>query len=399
MKVLLGIGGGIAAYKGAELVRRFVEAGDEVQVVMTRAAQQFVTPRTLAVLSQREVFDDLWRETHRPGVDHVSLARWADVFVVAPATADLAAKLALGLADDFLTTLALASTRPMVVVPSMNSAMLAHPATRANLATLAARGATVLEPASGFLAEGEYGPGRLPEPAEIAAAVRRLVAARGDLSGRTVLVTSGPTREPIDPVRYLTNGSSGRMGQAIAAEAAARGARVILVTGPVELPPPAGVETVRVTTAREMRDAVVARIGGADVAILVAAVADVAPAVPSPNKIPKGELPAALPLAPTPDILAELGRMSAPRPLLVGFAAATGDAEGAGRAKLEAKGCDLLVANDVSQPGIGMGAADNAVVILSRDAAPVRVDRSPKPEVARRIVDEIARRLAGAGAS
>lgn len=312
MRILLGVGGGIAAYKAAELVRRFVDGGDEVQVLMTSAATRFVTPRTFAVLSRRPVLHDMWSEADSPGVDHVHLARWADVLLVAPATADLVAKLAHGLADDFLTTLALAFTGPLVVAPSMNSAMYAHPATTANLRTLADRGALVIEPGVGFLAEGEHGPGRLPEPETLANVVRTHIRRQGDLAGRKILVTAGPTREPIDPVRFVSNSSSGKMGYAIAAEAEKRGAKVVLVSGPVSLETPRGVERIPVETADEMRDAVFANIDGCAVAILVAAVADVAPAGTADRKIPKGQLPKALPLRPTPDILAELGRLAPP---------------------------------------------------------------------------------------
>jgi phosphopantothenoylcysteine decarboxylase/phosphopantothenate--cysteine ligase len=394
MNVLLGVGGGIAAYKSVELVRRFVEGGDEVQVLMTAAAKRLVTPRTFAVLSRRTVHSDIWEGESAPGVDHVTLARWADVFVVAPATADLVAKLANGLADDFLTTLALAFTGRLVLAPSMNHAMLAHPATQENLRRLAERGAVIIEPETGFLAEGESGPGRLPEPAQLASRIRELVATGGSLAGRTILVTAGPTREPIDPVRFVSNASSGRMGFAIAAEAKRRGARVLLVSGPVELVAPPAVELVRVETASEMHREVTQRIGEADAAILVAAVADVAPADPASSKIPKGSLPSSLPLVPTVDILAELGRLPAPRPLLVGFAAATGDEEGSGREKLLRKGCDMIVANDVSRPEIGFGSDENEVVILTRDAPPLRIGRTKKSEIAARILDLVEPRLA-----
>ncbi len=394
MKVILGVGGGIACYKSADLVRRLVEGGDEVQVVMTAAAERFVTPRTFAVLSKRDVYDDLWRDTHAPGVDHVGLARWADILAVAPATADLVARLALGLADDFLTTLALAFTGPILVAPSMNSAMYMHAATKANLAALSARNVRVIEPASGFLAEGEYGPGRLPEPEKLAELIRDEARRRKDLAGRSILVTAGPTREPIDPVRFVSNASSGKMGYALAAEALSRGARVALVSGPTELEPPRGVEFLRVGTADEMRSAVFAKIGSVDAAILVAAVADVAPADPSSEKLPKAQLPASLPLRPTVDILAELGRMPGPRPFLVGFAAATGREEESGRRKLEEKNCDLVVANDVSREGIGFGTDDNEVTILSRDAPPLRIARAPKRDIARKILDAVAAKLA-----
>jgi len=390
MNVVLGVGGGIAAYKAAELARALVERGHSVQVVMTRAAREFVRPLTFAALTGRKVITRLFpagggEETLASAVEHIRVAEQADLLLVAPATADLLAKFANGLADDFLTTMYLAFTGPVVLAPAMNSHMWQHPATRRNLGTLRERGHTIIEPEEGPLACGTVGPGRLAEPARIAELVGRLLERRTDLAGECVLVTAGPTQEPLDPVRFISNRSSGKMGYALAEAAAARGGRVILVSGPVYLSPPAGVELVRVETAAQMRDAVLARIGEATIIIKAAAVADYYLPRPAEGKRKKTAARWSLELEPTPDILAELGGLKGDR-LLVGFAAETDNLLEEARRKLLAKNCDLMVANRVQE---AFGSDENEVVLLMRTGQTVRLPRASKRELADRIFDHL----------
>lgn len=387
--IVLGIGGGIAAYKAAELTRALMEREVSVQVVMTRAAQEFVRPLTFAALTARKVITAMFagagEDTLASAVEHIRVAQEAEALVVAPATADLMAKFANGHADDFLSTMYLAFTGPVVIAPAMNTNMWTHPATRRNLETLRGRGHLIVEPGEGYLACGMVGPGRLAEIEQIAAAVLSVLERRRDLAGETVLVTAGPTEEPLDPVRFLSNRSSGKMGYAIAEAAAARGARVILVSGPVHLCPPPGITAVSVQTAEQMRAAVKAHFEEATIVIKAAAVADYRVADPAPHKIKKGEGSLTLHLEPNPDILSELGRMKGSR-LLVGFAAETGDPLPEARRKLESKNCDMIVGNRVDR---AFGSDDNEVVLALRTGEAVKLPRASKREVAGRILDHL----------
>jgi phosphopantothenoylcysteine decarboxylase/phosphopantothenate--cysteine ligase len=359
---LLGVTGGVGAYKACLLTRLLTRAGASVQVVMTRAATRFVGADTFAALSGRRAYVDLWED---PGsVLHVRLAHEADVAVVAPATANLLAKLADGIADDLLSTTLLEASCPLVVAPAMHSGMWEHPAMRANVAVLVERGAHVVGPESGSLAHGDEGVGRLAEPEDILRACETAVAGGRDLAGRRIVVTAGPTWEPIDPVRFVGNRSTGKMGFAVAKEAWDRGADVTLVVGPGTLDPPEGPRTVRVTTAEEMRVAVLEAAGTADAVVMAAAVADFRPDRIATAKLKKAAGPPELKLAPTPDILSEL-RSAGGGQVLVGFAAETSDLEAAGRAKLNAKGLDLLVVNEVGREGTGFGSDTNHAAILS----------------------------------
>ena len=396
-RVLLGVTGGIAAYKAAHLARLLSGAGAEVTVVMTEAAVRFVGPDTFAALTGRPVHTSLWE---RPGeVLHVRLAHETDLVVVAPATAHLLARLATGMADDLLTSILLEYSGQVVVAPAMHTGMWEHPATRGNVAVLRERGVTVCGPASGALAHGDEGPGRMAEPDDILAAASSTVArvpsgeAPDDLTGRAVIVTAGPTYEAIDPVRFLGNRSSGRMGVAVAVEAARRGARVHLVLGPGTVTPPPGVETEHVTSAEQMRAAVHAHVDAADAVVMAAAVADFRPKRVSPGKLKKGDGPPDLILEPTPDILLELGGARRPGSVLVGFAAETSDIEAAGRAKLMAKGVDLLVANEVGRPGTGFGSETNRAAIFDATGDDVPLRDWTKAELATAIVDRIVARL------
>ena len=392
MTVILGIGGGIAAYKAAELARALMERGGTVQVVMTRAAQEFVRPLTFAALTARKVITDLFassgEDTLASAVEHIRVAQEAQALVVAPATADLLAKFANGLADDFLSTLYLAFTGPVVLAPAMNTNMWNHPATRRNLETLRGRGHMVVDPEEGALACGMMGPGRLADPDRIATAVLAAINSPRDLQGDTVLITAGPTEEPLDAVRFLSNRSSGKMGYALAEAAAARGARVTVVAGPVHLDPPAGVSVIKVRTAEEMRAAVLEHLPEATIVVKAAAVADYRVPAPAAGKIKKGGARLTLELEPTPDILAELGRMKGNR-LLVGFAAETGDPIPEARRKLASKGCDMVVGNRVDREGTGFGAEDNEVVLVMRTGEVVALPRASKREVADRIFDRL----------
>lgn len=371
-RILLVIGGGIAAYKSLDLIRRLRDAGAGVRCVMTAGAQEFVTPLAAAALSGEKAYTDLFDREDEAAIGHIRLARDADAVIVAPATANLMARMASGQADDLASTVLLATRLPILIAPAMNPAMWAHPATKRNLATLEGDGVHVVGPNSGAMAEPETGAGRMAEPLEIVAAAQALFASvDGPLAGKHVLVTSGPTHEPIDPVRYIANRSSGRQGHAIARAAAQAGARVTLVSGPVALADPAGVDVVHVESAREMKAAVDAALP-ADIAIFAAAVADYRAAEAQPQKIKKdGRAPAPLALTENPDILAGVAAMKTGRPpLVVGFAAETQDVVALATAKLARKGCDLIVANDVSmESGIAggvMGGARNAVHIVTK---------------------------------
>jgi phosphopantothenoylcysteine decarboxylase / phosphopantothenate---cysteine ligase len=396
MKIALGVSGGIAAYKSAEIVRLLQERGIRVQVVMTRAAQEFVRPLTFAALSGEKVITDLFgsddaQANVESAIEHIAIAQTIDALLVAPATADVVAKFAQGIANDFLSTLYLATTAPVVVAPAMNVNMWNHPATQANLEILRKRGVQIIEPGSGYLACGMVGAGRLAENEAIVAAVLEAVGSAQDLAGETVLITAGPTREKIDPVRYLTNRSSGRMGYALAEAALRRGARVLLVSGPTALTPPGAAELTRIETAEEMRSAVMTLLPESTVIIKTAAVADFRPKQAAGQKI-KRKGPMTLELEPTADILAEIARYKmAPsaRPLIViGFAAETEDILENARKKLSSKSLDAIVVNDVSHEGIGFDSDRNAVTIISNEEV-VEVPETSKWEVAQRVLDEV----------
>jgi phosphopantothenoylcysteine decarboxylase/phosphopantothenate--cysteine ligase len=393
MNVALGVGGGIAAYKAAELARALMERGFNVQVIMTRAAEEFVRPLTFAALTGRKVLTSLFsaasaEDTLSSAVEHIRVAQEHEILVVAPATADLLAKLAHGLADDFLTTTYLAFTGRVLLAPAMNTNMWNHPATRENLRILRDRGHVIVEPDEGVLACGMVGPGRLAEPEKIADAVVELRDALRDLEGETVLLTAGPTQEPLDAVRYLTNRSSGKMGYALAAAARDRGARVIVVSGPVHIEEPQGVEVVHVRTAIEMRQAVMDHLDEATMIIKAAAVADYHRANPPKQKVKKTAARMSLELDPTPDILAEVGRKKGDR-LLVGFAAETENLIEEARRKLESKNCDMVVANLVSQEGTGFESDENEVVLVLSTGEIIPVKRAAKTAIAHRIFDEM----------
>jgi phosphopantothenoylcysteine decarboxylase / phosphopantothenate---cysteine ligase len=389
-RILLGVSGGIAAYKAAFLTRLLRDRGAEVQVVMTPAATRFVGPDTFAALTGRPVHWDVFERAD--AVLHVRLAREADVAVVAPATANVLAKLAHGLADDLLTSALLEFTGPVVVAPAMHSGMHAAPATQRNLAALEEAGIRTVGPVEGPLAAGDEGMGRMADPQEIAAAVEEAATGAADLAGRRVLVTAGPTHEPLDPVRFLGNRSSGRMGFAVAEELAVRGASVTLVSGPTELPPPPRVEVVPVETAAEMREAVQARFEEADAVVKAAAVADFRPAEPLAEKLKKEAGPPSIRLEPTADILAELGERKGQR-VLVGFAAETSDLEEAGRKKLAAKHLDLVVVNEVGRAGTGFGSETNRAMLLAADGVEVPLRDWTKRELAAAICDRLAKLL------
>lgn len=389
--VVLGVGGGIAAYKSAELARALMERGCIVQPVMTDAAREFVQPLTFAALTNQKVITSMFGagtsdEVLASSVEHIRVAQENRLLIVAPATADLLAKFAHGLANDFLSTLYLAFEGPVLLCPAMNTAMWNHPATQANLEILRQRGHHIIPPDSGPLACGTVGAGRLPDPPRIADFAIRLLTKKHDLDCETVLITAGPTREPLDPVRFISNRSSGKMGYAIAEAAAARGARVILVSGPVGLTPPEGVELVSVQTAAEMRDAVLAGLASATIIIKAAAVADYYIAAVPTQKVKKSAMRMSLDLEPTPDILAELGRLKKDQ-LLVGFAAETENVVAEARRKLLAKNCDMVVANNVSASGVGFESDDNEVVLVTRDDSPLTLPRAPKRVLADQILD------------
>ena len=397
-RILLGVTGGIAAYKSADLVRRLRERGAEVQVVMTAAATEFVTPLTFQALSGRPVRTSLWDAAAEASMGHIELARWADRVLVAPATADFIARLAHGIADDLLATLCLATESPIAIAPAMNRVMWTHAATQANVATLASRGISVFGPGEGGQACGETGAGRMLEPAELAdllLARSPTPAARsvGALAGRKVVVTAGPTRERIDPVRFITNRSSGKMGYAVAAAARDAGAEVVIVSGPVNLPAPDGVRRVCVETAEQMLAAVNEELAGTDVFIAAAAVSDYRPLQVSAEKIKKTSDSLLLALSRTPDILATVAAGD-PRPFVVGFAAETQNVERNALAKLEGKRLDMIAANQVGD-GLAFDCDDNALTVYWPDGK-LELPRAGKAELAARLIEVIAERHAAA---
>lgn len=397
MNVVLGVGGGIAAYKSAELARALMERGMRVQVVMTEAACEFITPLTFASLTGQKVITGLFSsdnpdETLSSAIEHIAVAQDNEVLVIAPATADLLARLAHGLANDFLTTMYLAFTGRVVLAPAMNNNMWTHPATQENIAILRKRGHTIIEPEEGLLACGTTGPGRLADPEKIAGVVAGVFAGvtlhARDLEGETVLITAGPTQEPLDPVRFISNRSSGKMGYALAQAAAERGAQVVLVSGPVELADPHGVRVVHVRTAMEMHDAVMEHLSEAGIIVKAAAVADYHLAQVPRHKIKKTAMRMSLDLDPTPDILAELGRKKGDR-LLIGFAAETENLVESARQKLESKNCDMVVANLVNQEATGFESDDNEVVLVLSTGETIPLSRAPKRVIADRIFDQV----------
>src|SRR5579862_5364263 len=395
MKIVLGVTGGIAAYKAAEIVRLLQDRGIRVQVVMTRAAQEFIRPLTFAALSGEKVITEMFgagSNAEAPNIDsaveHIAVAQAVDALLVAPATADLLAKFAQGIASDFLTTLYLATTAPVVVAPAMNVNMWDHPATQANLETLKKRGVRIVAPGNGYLACGMTGPGRLAENEAIVAATLEALGASQELAGETVLVTAGPTREKIDPVRYLTNRSSGRMGYAIAEAALRRGARVLLVSGPTALTPPGAAEVTRAESAEEMRQAVLQLLPQATIVIKTAAVSDYRPKALAPQKL-KRSGPLSLELEPTADILSEIAHHKSSQ-LIIGFAAETENALENARKKLASKSLDAIVVNDVSREGVGFDSDRNAVTIITQHEV-VEVPETSKWEVAHRVLDQVVK--------
>jgi phosphopantothenoylcysteine decarboxylase/phosphopantothenate--cysteine ligase len=393
-RLLLGVAGGIAAYKAVALTSRLVQEGALVDVIMTEAAQRFVTPLSFAALTGRRVYTSLWEAPE--SIPHLALVRAAELFAVVPATADVLAKLANGVADDLLTSAALAARIPLLVAPAMNSAMYEHAATIENLRTLRARGVTIVEPAEGFLAEREYGIGRLADEEVLLGAIRRALARRTELRGQRVVITAGPTREPIDPVRFISNGSTGTMGIELAREALARGATVDLILGPTLVDPPAEARVTRVTSAQQMYEATLAVAAGADYTIAAAAVADWRPARTYEHKVKKDDGPERLELVRTPDILAALGERG-DGTFLVGFAAETENLEANAREKLVRKRLDAIAVNDVSQEGLGFGTGENELVVLW-DGGREALGRGSKRDLAARMWDlliELRTRKAG----
>jgi phosphopantothenoylcysteine decarboxylase / phosphopantothenate---cysteine ligase len=393
MKVALGVSGGIAAYKAAEIVRLLQDRSIRVQVVMTRAAQEFVRPLTFAALSGEKVITDMFAAgNEQPNIDsaveHIAVAQSIDALLVAPATADVLARFAQGISSDFLSTLYLATAAPVVVAPAMNVNMWNHPATQANLEILRKRGVKIVEPGEGYLACGMTGPGRLAENELIVAATLEALGASQELAGETVLITAGPTREKIDPVRYLTNRSSGRMGYALAEAALRRGASVLLVSGPTALTPPGAAEVTRVESAEEMRQAVLKMLPEATIVIKTAAVADYRPRTAVSQKI-KRTGPMSLELEPTTDILTEVARHKLSQ-IVVGFAAETQNALENARKKLATKSLDAIVVNDVSREGVGFDSDRNAVTIITQHEV-VEVPETSKWEVAQRVLDQVVR--------
>ncbi len=394
MNVILGVGGGIAAYKAAELARVLIQRYCRVQVVLTAGAQEFVRPLTFATLTQQKVITDMFSSesaeaTLSSAVEHIAVAQNNEVLVVAPATANVLAKMAHGIADDFLSTLYLAFTGPVVLAPAMNDKMWAHAAAQANMAILRARGHRIVEPEDGFLACGTTGPGRLAEITRIADAVVEAAAGTAhDLEGETVLVTAGPTQEPIDPVRYISNRSSGKMGYAIAEAAAARGADVVLISGPVNLPAPRCVRLISIRTAQEMHHRVFEELEAASIVVKCAAVADFRMKEVPVQKIKKTAARMSLELDPTPDILAELGRKKGDR-LLIGFAAETENLRQEAARKLESKNCDMVVANLVGTEDTGFEADTNEVVLALRNGEFIEIPKASKREIASEILDQV----------
>ena len=393
--IAVGVCGGIGAYKSVEVVRGLQKQGHDVVAVMTRAARKFVGELTFEAITRHRVLESQFEPGANADIEHIALASSMDLLIVAPATANILGKFANGIADDFLTSLYLATKAPVLVAPAMNTNMLEHAAVQRNLEVLAARGTYFVEPGAGYLACGWIGKGRLAEPADIVLAAEQILTPAGPLRGKTVIVTAGPTREAIDPVRFIGNRSSGKMGYALAGAARARGAHVVLISGPTELQPPAGVEVIRVTTAAEMRDAVVPRAARADVVIMAAAVADYAPIGAPQQKIHKTADTLTLSLARTPDILAEIGkqRAGAHRPLLVGFAAETTDVVASARRKQREKGVDLVVANDVSRADAGFEVDTNEVTLVSSTSEETLPLQS-KSAIAVQIIQHIEQLLA-----
>ena len=394
MNVVLGVGGGIAAYKAAELVRVLQKRGHRVRVVMTNGAQEFIRPLTFAALTGHKVITGLWSnddlgDTLSSAVEHISVAEENDLLIVAPATADLIAKFASGLADDFLSTLYLAFTGPVVLAPAMNTAMWNHPATQDNLNVLRQRQCHVVDPDEGWLACGTVGAGRLPDPDRIADRIDDLTHRKKDLEGEFILITAGPTQEPIDPVRYISNRSSGKMGYAIAEAAARRGARVLLVSGPVSIPPLHSVRTLFIKTAHEMRKAVLEHLSEATIIIKTAAVADYHVSDVPKQKLKKTAARLSLELDPTPDILAEVGQHKGDR-LLIGFAAETENLIEEAKRKMAAKNCDMIVANLVNKDGLGFESDRNEVEIITRRGQKTHAGPAGKAEIAERILDQVA---------
>jgi phosphopantothenoylcysteine decarboxylase / phosphopantothenate---cysteine ligase len=393
MRIALGVTGGVAAYKAAELVRRLQQEKLDVQVIMTRSAREFITPLTFAALTGQKVITEMFgaeanaSANVESAIEHIAVAQRIDLLVVAPATADILGKFAHGIADDFLTTLYLATKAPLVVAPAMNVNMWEHAATQQNLATLKSRGVHVVDPDEGYLACGMTGAGRLAGIETIARAVCKVLGIRHDLDAETILITAGPTCEDLDPIRYLTNRSSGKMGYALATAAQRRGAHVILVSGPTDLPAPEGVDWVPVRTTQQMRDAVIDRAAQATIIIKAAAVADYRPAMPRTQKIKRSGERLTLELEPTPDILAELGRVKSSQ-VLIGFAAETENVAASARAKLTRKNADMIVANDVTQAGAGFDTDTNVVTIFLRDKNEIALPKMTKAEVAEKILDQ-----------
>ena len=390
-RILLGVTGGIAAYKSPDLVRRLIERGAEVEVVMTAGAREFVAPLTFQAVSGREVRSDLWDESAERAMSHIELARWADLIVVAPATADFLAQLAHGMADNLLNTICLASDSPVAVAPAMNRLMWSNAATQANVATLRARGVYVFGPDSGSQACGETGEGRMMEPADIAAAAFGVLPAEGPLKGRKVLITAGPTRERIDPVRFISNRSSGKMGYAVAQAARDRGAEVVLVSGPVNLCAPPGVKRISVESAQQMHDAVMQEIAGTDIFIGTAAVADYRPASPADCKIKKVSDKLDLCMERTVDILTAVAQRP-DRPYTVGFAAETNQVEEHALAKLNRKNLDLIAANEVGDAKV-FDADDNALTLLWPNGGRLELGAGAKTELAQKLVEFIVARF------
>lgn len=389
-EIVLGVTGSIAAYKAVELLRELVKAGASVKVVMTESAQRFVAPLTFATLSRQEVMTDLFTLDYDAKIRHIAATEGADLLLVAPATANVIGRFARGLADDLLTNLFLASTRPVLLAPAMDADMYRHPAVQENLERLRTWGVRIVGPAEGELASGMWGPGRLAEIQEILKAVTEILQPTNDLAGEVVIVTAGPTHEPIDPVRYLTNRSSGKMGYAIAQEAADRGAQTILVSGPTALTAPRGVEVIQVETALEMRAAMLDHLPKATVVIKAAAVSDYRLSRPSTSKVKKSEKSQTLELVPNPDILKEIGAQKGAR-IVVGFAAETGDLLRQAGGKLKEKNLDLIVVNDIGAEGAGFSHDTNVVSILDLDGGVEELPLLPKRQVARRILDRVVR--------
>ncbi|MBG99044.1 MAG: bifunctional phosphopantothenoylcysteine decarboxylase/phosphopantothenate--cysteine ligase CoaBC [Solibacterales bacterium] len=397
-KIVVGVSGSIGAYKAAELVRLLVERDYRVQVVMTRSAREFIRPLTFAALTREKVITDLFPEKGQEAdlanaIEHIDVAQEADLLLIAPATADIIAKLAAGIADDFLTTTYLAYTGAVLIAPAMNTNMLHHSATQKNLNTLHERGVEMVDPETGELACGMVGPGRLADTEKIARAVDEILGKRNDLAGETLLITAGPTQESIDPVRYLSNRSSGRMGFALATEALTRGARVMIVTGPVAIRPPANCEVQSVITTDEMHRAVLERLPEASMIILAAAVADYMPVSSSQSKMKKGVNLRTLDLKPTVDILNEIGHIKGDR-ILVGFAAETENLVENAEVKLQQKNCDFVIANPVGEPakGAGIDSDENQGVLLTATGEQITLPRAKKSIVARQIFDELLQR-------